>query len=369
LFTAGLFFAVHQGYFLGAGSYRKQLERPRQTILFAHSCRAELIIQVVEVKIQHMEVFLGIDKINRSLRKPVLTIGNFDGVHLGHQTLFNRVKQRAREFGGESVVMTFHPHPLAVLSPGNGPVFITEHNRKLQLIDACRIDVAIVVPFSKEFARINAIDFVKNILVDRIGVRALVVGYDYRFGHGREGNIDYLKQLGKRFNFDVEMVDGITMNGTVVSSTAIRGLIREGQLKEANTLLGRPYEVSGVVVRGRDRGGRVLGFPTANIRLSVQAPPKTGVYVVEVEVGGLLYGGAANLGYNPTFGDTDLSLEVHIFNFSQDIYGQPITVHFIERLRDEKRFSGPEELATQIKRDVETARILLNGRKDAAARL
>lgn len=306
-----------------------------------------------------MEVFFGIDKINRPLKNPVLTIGNFDGVHLGHQTLFDRVKHRAQSLNGESVVMTFHPHPLEVLSPGNGPVFITEHARKLRLIESCGIDIAIVVPFSQEFAQMSAQQFVKHILVDKIGVKALVVGYDYRFGCGREGNIDFLKDLGKKFDFDVEAVTGIKMDGKVVSSTAIRQFIKEGQLKEANSLLGRPYEISGTVVKGRDRGGRVLGFPTANIRISSQAPPKTGVYVVRVDIDGKIYGGAANLGYNPTFGDTELSLEVHIFNFSEDLYGKQIAVQFVDRLRDEKRFSGPEELAVQIQKDIEKAKQVL----------
>lgn len=310
-----------------------------------------------------MEVFIGIDKLNRPLKKPVLTIGNFDGVHLGHQALFQKLKQRAQSIEGESVVMTFHPHPLEVLSPGNGPVFITDHERKLQLIENCEIDVTIVIPFSHEFARMTAKEFVKGVLVDRIGVKALVVGYDYKFGHAREGDIHFLRKLGQEFDFEVEAVSGIKKEQTVVSSTAIRRYIQQGQLREANALLGRAYEISGTVVKGRDRGGRVLGFPTANIRLSRQAPPKMGVYAVEVEVNGKLYGGAANLGYNPTFGDTDLSLEVHILDFNEDIYAQPISIRFIDRLRDEKRFSGPAELAVQIQKDIQTARQILAARE------
>jgi len=310
-----------------------------------------------------MQVFIGIDKVNRRLEKPVLTIGNFDGVHLGHQALFQKVKQTAKDLKGESVVMTFDPHPLEVLSSGNGPFFITDHERKLQLIENCEIDVTIVVPFSHVFARMTARDFVKNILVDRIGVKALVVGYDYKFGHGREGDIDFLRNLGREYGFRVEAVTGIKKDETVVSSTAIRQFIQKGQLREANALLGRPYEISGFVVKGRDRGGRVLGFPTANICLSRQAPPKTGVYAVEVEVSGKRHGGAANLGYNPTFGNTDLSLEVHIFDFNEEIYDKPITIRFIDRLRDEKRFSGPAELAVQIEKDIQTARRILAARK------
>lgn len=310
-----------------------------------------------------MEVFVGIENIKRPLNRPVLTIGNFDGVHLGHQALFQRVKQRAQSLDGESVVMTFHPHPLEVLSPGNGPVFITDHARKLELIETCTIDTTIVIPFSHEFARMSAREFVEDILVTKVGVKALVVGYDYKFGRSREGDIEFLRKLGDEHSFEVEAVTGIKMDETVVSSTAIRQFIQEGQLRQANALLGRSYEISGTVVKGRDRGGRVLGFPTANVLLSRQAPPKLGVYAVEVEVNGKRYGGAANLGYNPTFGDTDLSLEVHILDFNEDIYAKPITIHFIDRLRDEKRFSGPAELAEQIRKDVENARHILAAKK------
>lgn len=307
-----------------------------------------------------MEIVSGIDNIPASLPNPVLTIGNFDGIHLGHQALFSKVIERARELRGSSVVMTFDPHPLQVLSSENGLFFITSTERKLQLIAACGIDTTIVVPFSKIFAQISAEDFVKKILVEKIGVRVVVVGYDYRFGRNRVGNIDFLRSMGENHGFEVEVVEGIQMEGTVVSSTAIRRLIQEGQLGEANKLLGRPYEITGIVVRGRERGGRLLGFPTANIRMSDQASPKQGVYAVKVDVEGKEYGGAANLGYNPTFGDTDLSLEVHIFNFNENIYSRPITVRFIERLRSEKRFSGPEELIVQIRKDVEKAKEVLD---------
>lgn len=308
-----------------------------------------------------MEIIVGIENVQRILKNPVLTIGNFDGVHCGHQALFRRVTEWARKLKGESVVMTFHPHPLDVLVPGKGPVFITPHEKRLELIADCGIDATIVVPFSTEFAKISARDFVKSILVDTIGARAIVVGYDYRFGCRREGDIDFLKKLGKKYGFDVETVSAIQVGGTMVSSTAIREFIREGELKEANKLLGRPYEITGDVVKGRERGGRLLGFPTANINIvaSCQASPKLGVYVVEVSIGEKRYGGAANLGYNPTFGDTELSLEVHIFNFNENLYGKSITVRFVDRLREEKRFSGPEELSVQIRKDVERAKEIL----------
>ncbi|MCU0573129.1 MAG: bifunctional riboflavin kinase/FAD synthetase [Syntrophobacteraceae bacterium] len=306
-----------------------------------------------------MEVIVGIESIQKPLINPALTIGNFDGVHRGHQALFQRVKDWAARLQGQSVVMTFNPHPLEVFRPGNGPAFITTHERKLELIAQAGIEVTIVVPFDRTFAQTPATDFVKELLVDRIGIRAIVVGHDYRFGKGREGDIDFLRKMAERYAFDVDAVSGIDVEGTIVSSTLIRQCIHGGDLREAGRLLGRPYEIKGTVVKGRNRGARLLGFPTANIDMASHAAPKRGVYAVQVEIDGRLYGGAANLGYNPTFGDTALSLEVHILDFSDDVYGKSITVRFIDRLRDERKFSGIEELTQQISRDVEIARQIL----------
>lgn len=310
-----------------------------------------------------MEIFRGLENIRQALNNPAITIGNFDGVHRGHQALFDRVKEWAKRLGGKSVVMTFDPHPVEVLFPNKNLQFITSQERKLELISASGIDAAIVVPFSREFSRISARGFVEDLLVGRIGIKALVVGHDYRFGYSREGDIVLLKEMGREFGFEVETLSGVRLDDTVVSSTVIRQLILKGEMKRANRLLGRCYQIDGIVEVGRQRGGRLLGFPTANIRMSSQAPPRTGVYIVEVEVNGTRYHGAANLGYNPTFGDTDLSLEVHIFDFSRNIYGESIKVWFLDRIRDERRFAGPQELADQIKLDVAKAREFFANRK------
>lgn len=306
-----------------------------------------------------MQVITGIENIRRPFERPALTIGNFDGVHRGHQALFKKVKEWAAKFNGESVVMTFHPQPLEILTPGRAPFCITPHERKLELMSAYGIDVAIVIPFSKKFAQISARDFVVKILVETIGVRAVIVGYDYRFGRGREGNIEFLKKMGREYSFEVDTVSGVRMDETVVSSTNIRQLIRKGDLKNAGLMLGRPYEITGLVVTGRKRGARLLGFPTANIPVSKHSSPKEGVYVVEAEVDGKKFGGAANVGCNPTFGDTEFTLEVHLFDFDELIYGKPLTVRFVDRLRDEKRFANVEELSAQIRRDVERAKEIL----------
>ncbi len=309
-----------------------------------------------------MQVFDGIEAVRRKLKKPAITIGNFDGVHKGHQALFQIVKQWAGRLNGQSVVVTFDPHPLEVLFPKKAPPVITSHLKKLDLIASCGIDATIVIPFNLAFSGMSAREFVEVILVQKIGVKAIIVGHDYRFGHGREGDIAFLKLLGGQYGFRVETVSGITVNDTVVSSTAIRHMILNGNIREANKLLGRYFDVNGTVIVGRRRGAG-LGFPTANIRMPAVTSPRTGVYVVEAEVEGKTYGGAANLGYNPTFGDIDLSLEAHLFDFNQDIYGRPITIRFVDRLRDELRFSGPGELAEQITKDVASAKKILSEMK------
>ena len=315
-----------------------------------------------------MEVINGIDKIKRNFRNPVITIGNFDGVHIGHLSLFQRVKDLAETLGGESIVITFYPHPIKVLSPSNGPPLITSHEQKVHLIDAAGIDVFLVIQFTPEFATMSASDFVQKIIHGKIGARAVVVGPDYRFGHKREGDIPALTRMGRELNFEVHVVPDITLNGVEVSSSTIREFVTVGDLKRAREMLGRDYQVAGRVVRGRDRGGRLLGFPTANLQLIEELTPKPGVYATEVVIEGQLYDGATNIGCSPTFKNGAFSVETHILDFSEDIYGKVIQVRFIERLRDEKTFSGPEELSCQIQKDVELAReILAKRRSDTAS--
>ncbi|UCG12395.1 MAG: bifunctional riboflavin kinase/FAD synthetase [Deltaproteobacteria bacterium] len=307
-----------------------------------------------------MEVIHGIDHIERQFRNPVLTIGNFDGVHIGHKSLFQRVKQVADSLGGESLVMTFDPHPIKVLYPGNGPPLITPHEQKVELIEGEGLDALIVVDFTRELAKMTAHDFVRVILYEKIGARAVVVGPDYRFGHKRQGDIPYLQQLGRKLGFQVHVVTDLTIDGNAVSSSAIRELILAGELQKARGMLGRDYQVSGHVVEGRDRGGRLLGFPTANLKLIDELTPKPGVYATEVFIDGERHEGATNIGYSPTFKDGAFSVETHIIDFSGDIYGKIIQVCFVERIRDEKAFSGPEELAAQIHKDVQRAREILS---------
>ena len=306
-----------------------------------------------------MQVILNLNEITKPLTNPVLTIGNFDGVHKGHLALFDKVKERAKAIAGQSVVMTFEPHPLKIMRPANGPQLITHTGQKLELIEKAGIDVIVCVSFDREFAAIPARDFVNSILVKKIGIKEIVVGYDYTFGHNREGDINLLREIGNDFGFVVHLVGPIEIDHTLVSSTSIRRLVQEGRLEEARVLLGRDFEVQGTVVKGRNRGGRLLGFPTANLNPHGELLPKTGVYAVKLLIDDVFYNGVTNVGYNPTFGDTGLTVETHVLDYSGELMGKTIKVHFIKRLRDEKTFKTLEELSSQIAHDIARAEEVL----------
>lgn len=306
-----------------------------------------------------MKIYRNIEDIARPFTNACVTIGNFDGVHYGHQQLFATVVEKARLINGTSVVITFDPHPLQVLLPG-GIKLISTCRQKEELINQSGIDVLLVIPFTKEFAKTTAESFVADLLVKKLGVKELVVGYDYAFGKGRSGNIEFLKRQGKIFNFPVTVVEACYLGDQLVSSTKIRELVKEGKMAEAKTLLGRFYQIRGTVRVGKQRGGKVIGFPTANLKFNEEdLVPKHGVYVTQVFCEGRHYGGILNIGYNPTFGEEQLVAETHIFDFNQDIYGKPIKVNLLKYLRSEVKFSGPAELAEQIGRDVVLAKKIL----------
>jgi riboflavin kinase/FMN adenylyltransferase len=307
-----------------------------------------------------MKIYFGIEKLKKRLNSPALTIGNFDGVHLGHQALFRKVVELASERGAHSVALTFDPHPLQVLRPDNPPKLISTFEQKIEQIEHAGIDVLICLPFTMELASTTATDFVEKILVETLGIKDLVVGYDYALGKGREGNIDFLRKKGQELGFKTHVVPAVVVDGMVVSSTNVRKLVAEGEMRKVAKLLGRYYQIRGIVQRGMQRGGPVVGFPTANLKInSEDLCPKPGVYVVQAIYDTHCYGGVVNIGVNPTFGDQELRAEVHIFDFSKDIYGHPLKVNLIQRIRDEKRFSGPDELREQISRDVEQAKVIL----------
>jgi len=305
-----------------------------------------------------MIIFKSVSEIKEKLRHPAVTIGNFDGVHLGHREIFRRVRELARAAGGVSVVITFVPHPLQVLSPGTGVKLITSPREKESLIEASGIDYLLEIPFDATFAAISAQEFVEQILVAAIGMEQLVVGYDYAFGRGREGDLPLLRKLGGCFGYSVELLPPITNGSTVYSSTKVRHLVREGDLKGVVSILGRHFCLTGTVVHGQHRG-RGLGYPTANLDTDEELLPAAGVYAVKVRVGAELYDGACNIGTNPTFANERLTLEVFLFDFTGDLYGREVSVFFIDRLRGEERFSDLEALKAAIAADVERCREIL----------
>ncbi|MBW1741327.1 MAG: bifunctional riboflavin kinase/FAD synthetase [Deltaproteobacteria bacterium] len=307
-----------------------------------------------------MHIIKDLNEISKPLKKAVVAIGNFDGVHIGHQALFHQVIEKAQSIDGTSIVITFEPHPLRVINSNKHFPLITLYEQKVELIGTTGVNTLICIQFTREFAATPAHTFVKEILCDLIGIKAIIVGQDYSFGRNREGDVSLLKEMGATHGFEVIISDWVELEGRRISSTEIRNLVGEGRVEEAKKLLGRYYQVRGNVIRGRDRGGKLLGFPTANLTLSDELCPKTGVYAVTVEHDKARYKGVANIGYSPTFQNGLFSVEVHILDFDKVIYDQPIRLNFVRRLRDEKKFSGPEALAAQIRRDIETARGLLS---------
>ncbi|OQY11744.1 MAG: riboflavin biosynthesis protein RibF [Desulfobacteraceae bacterium 4572_19] len=311
-----------------------------------------------------MELFNSLESIKTSFENAVVTIGNFDGVHIGHRALLKETVKYAKKINGTSVVITFNPHPLKVLKE-NGPPVITRYDQKIELIAESGVDIVICIPFTKEFASFTAIRFLEEILIKKIAMKAIVVGEDYAFGKKRSGNIEFLKEQSEKFNFKVIIPDLIQMEGLLIgkiSSTKIREIIMDGDVNLAPKLLGRFYQIRGKVVSGRNRGGRLLGFPTANIKLHDELCPKMGVYAVTIECEFGTFTGVANLGYSPTFDDHLFTIEVHILDFNNDIYGKRIRVNFVERLRDEMKFAGIEELSAQINQDIKKARKIFSER-------
>jgi riboflavin kinase/FMN adenylyltransferase len=304
-------------------------------------------------------IFKDFEELPAPLQNPVLTIGNFDGVHRGHLALFDLVRERAQEIEGQSAVMTFDPHPLKVMRPQKNPLLITPTPQKLNLISRVGIDVIFCISFTRQFAAISAPDFVEDILLRKIGIRELVVGYDYTFGHKREGDIALLRRMGKEHGFVVHVVEPVRVNHRLVSSTSVRERVQAGDLATARTLLGRDYQICGTVIKGRNRGAKLLGFPTANLELVDELTPKRGVYAVRVLADAVTYEGVTNIGYNPTFGNGTLTVETHLLGYRGDLLGKAIQISFIKRLRDEKAFQGVEELAEQIRADIDQAKALL----------
>jgi len=286
------------------------------------------------------------------------TIGNFDGVHIGHKKILSAVKQEAKQQWLSSCVITFHPHPQKVLQNIDIPLLVPIRER-LKLLEDQGIDVVACYTFTKEIAKISAQDFVTDILVGKLNLKHLIVGPDFSFGRKREGNFSLLNKMGAEYGFDTEVVETALYEGEIVSSTSIRNLVREGNLLKARNFLGYNFYIEGQVKEG-ERRGRQIGFPTANLDTDWDILPKVGVYATLANVDGTKHQSITNIGYRPTFGHNGLLIETHIFDFDEDIYKKRIKVEFVDRVRDEQKFNGPEALVEQIKRDVERVKEILS---------
>jgi riboflavin kinase / FMN adenylyltransferase len=286
----------------------------------------------------------------------VVTIGSFDGIHKGHQKIFAAVVKRATEIGGRAVAITFDPHPARVLMPERKLRLITSAADKEKIIFGTGINDIVNIDFSSEFAHTDAEEFVKEILVGLLNARWVIVGHNCRFGHNRKGNADFLKKMGGEYGFRVRVINFASLHGDVISSTRVRSAVSGGRVADAARMLGRAYHIDGTVIKGTGRGSALLNVPTANLETKNELIPKEGVYAVKVSLGGKVYDGAANIGRNPTFREAVMSYEIHILDFRRNLLGKSLRVHFLERIRDERRFASVEELGGQINKDLAMAR-------------
>jgi riboflavin kinase/FMN adenylyltransferase len=282
-----------------------------------------------------------------------LTLGVFDGIHLGHQALLKKIQIQKDSY--KRVLVTYHPHPDLVLGKIKEEygIELFTYEEKLSLLQKYDIDVVVFLEFTKEFANTTAEDYLKNILIDKLRAKYIVIGYDQCFGKNRQGNYQFLLEKSKKYDFVVEQIEPVLFEGEVVSSSRIRNLLKNGEIEKANQLLNKYFYITGTVVKGFQRG-RTIGFPTANLDIpTTKVIPKIGVYRGYCEYGGIYYRAMINIGYNPTFNNQLLSVEAHVLDFDKNIYGEQVRFLFVDRLRDEKKFSGIEELKEQLQKDKE----------------
>ena len=301
-----------------------------------------------------MKVYTDIDQFG-PIKKPFVTTGTFDGVHFGHRVILKKLIKQAKAEGGESVLLTFYPHPRMILFPeDNSLKLLTSQPEKIKLLEKLGIEHLIIIPFTTGFSRMKAFKFVRDILVNKIGVYKLIIGYDHQFGRNREGNLKQLEELAPLFEFEIEEIPAQDIDAVNISSTKIRNALMQGDIKSADEYLGYEYPISGEVIRG-NQIGRSLGFPTANIQYNnhYKLIPANGVYAVEIRVKETTYRGMMNIGRRPTLSDHDagLTLEVNIFNFDENIYGKVITVLLRRRIRNEIKFKNLEALSAQLFKD------------------
>jgi len=313
---------------------------------------------------QEVRIYKGIDELGE-FKNSVVTIGTFDGVHKGHQKILSRLNKLADEISGESILFTFYPHPRMVVFPDNHNLkLIQTIDEKIDSLEKLGLDNLIIYPFTKAFSRLTAFEFVRDILVEKLKVKTLVIGYDHQFGRNREGDLEFLKETAKIFDFKVEEISAEEVQEVNVSSTKIRQSLLEGDIEKTNGFLGRPFRYSGVVVEGQ-KIGRTIGFPTANIEIKNQHKilPKDGVYAVRVQIGGALIDGMMNIGMNPTVlakESLEKKVEVHLFDFNSEVYGEHVAVFLYRYIRKEKTFSNLEALKSQLNDDSKKVRNFFN---------
>lgn len=302
-----------------------------------------------------MKIFHGTE--NANIAKPtVLTLGVFDGLHLGHQKIMRNVVERAKAVGAIPTAITFDPHPRAVLHPESAPPLLQTLDQRLASFEVLGIEQAIVIAFDRDFAAQPAEEFLRNIVHDRLHAREVYLGKGFAFGKDRGGNIELLRSMSKELGFVADEVDEVQIRGRRISSTSIRDLLVEGRVNLARRMLDRPYGVEGVVIRG-NRRGHTIGFPTANLKPRNRVIPRYGVYATATLIEGAWRRGVTNIGVRPTFeNDAEPSIETYIFDFDRDLYGDVLRVRFLHRIRDEKKFNGIDELKAQIEKDTHRAR-------------
>ncbi len=307
-----------------------------------------------------MIIFKGVESITEDFCGSFVTIGNFDGVHLSHQFICSKLASEAKKAVTKSLVITFDPHPKMILHPDIRPFYlITTLEEKLKLLENCGIDGTLVIPFTLDYSHITAEQFVRDFLGKKLAVKKIIVGHDYTFGEGKKGNSDYLISCGDEIGFAVEVVDAFKVDDNIISSTLIRTLILKGDFKTVTDLLGRCYNVAGVVVSGKGRG-MGLGFPTANIKPEKELLPPPGIYAAFANVEGKRFMAALNIGEKPTFADYTFTFEVYLLDFSGDLRGKRLETEFVEKIRDIIKFDSPEKLKEQIAADVDKVRSMLH---------
>lgn len=310
-----------------------------------------------------MIVFRSIEQITEDFKGAFVTIGNFDGVHQSHQWICRKLASEAGQAGVTSLVITFDPHPKMILHPDIRPFYlITTLEEKLKLLEECGIEGVLIIPFSLDYSRVTAAEFVRDFLWKKLAIKKIIIGHDYTFGRGKEGDSDYLMTQGDEMGFAVEVVDAVKAGNDIISSTLIRNMIIKGDVAAVTRLLGRYYNVAGIVVAGRGRGVG-LGFPTANIEPEKELLPPAGIYAAYANVDEKSYFAVLNIGEKPTFEDYTFTFEVHLLDYSGDLKGKKLNTRFVEKIRDIIKFDSPEKLKQQIAADVEKARVILQKHK------